>query len=119
MTWRATTRDELEALIARDLRDCTATQRTFFDRVSVKRVKWRLTPWGDLIGGFWIVAIHEDRVLWFNEIEDGFNVSKFAREGEIPSEEYWCNQDSLATACEKLERGGGISLGPPEAIPRP
>lgn len=117
MTWRATTLDEFEALIALGLQDCTAAQRTFFDTVLIKPRKWRLSPWGDRAGGFWVVAIHEDRVLWFNDIEDGFNVSRFSREGEIPPEEYWCDQDSLRTACDKLEHGGGTRCGPPQPVP--
>jgi hypothetical protein len=48
-----------------------------------------------LEGGFWAVAVDDDRVLWYNDVEDGFNVSRFARRGEIPRDEYWCNQSSL------------------------
>lgn len=34
--------------------------------------------------------------LWFNDIEDGFNRSKYSDFGKI--DEYWCNQDRLEIA---------------------
>jgi hypothetical protein len=45
-------------------------------------------------------------VLWYNDIEDGFNVSRFVQWGEIPSDEYWCSQDPLQYALPKLAAPG-------------
>jgi hypothetical protein len=44
----------------------------------------------------------DDRVLWYNDIEEGFNVSRFTTVGSIPSTEYWCNQDELRWALSAL-----------------
>lgn len=97
-------------MLSRDLADCSAEQQEFFRRTSVSPGKWDLPPWGDPGGGFWVVAVHLDRVLWYNDIEDGFNVSRFDVEGEIPADEHWCNQDPLRRALPGLH--GGLGTGP-------
>ena len=51
--------------------------------------KWLNDPLGDLGGGFWVVAIVGDRGIYYNDIEDGFNVSTFTSWGEI--DDYVCN----------------------------
>lgn len=47
-------------------------------------------------GGFWVIAIIEKFILWYNDIEEGFNTSSFTQEGTIG--QYWCNQDTLHIA---------------------
>jgi hypothetical protein len=102
MTWSPVKRLELEAMVSRDLVDCLDEQKQFFARVRLSPLKWKLSPWGDRGGGFWVVAVYRDRVLWFNDIEDGFNVSRYEVAGEIPADEYWCNHDPLRIALAHL-----------------
>lgn len=106
MPWSPYSLAALEELVDRDRSGCSETERHFFDSIRVEPEKWRLSPWGDEGGGFWVVAVHRDRALWFNDIEEGFNVSQYVTRGEIPSDEYCCNQDGLALALGKLQRGG-------------
>jgi len=119
MTWHAITLTDLQSLLSRDLADCTAEQREFFVQANFAPAKWRLSPWGDDGGGFWVVAVHRDRVLWYNDIEEGFNVSRFESPGDIPSDEYWCNQDHLDWALRKLKGEQGTRLGPPQSLGDP
>src|SRR5262249_7146007 len=56
-TWKAIDRGNLDALVARDLADCSEEQRAFFHRAAYPPVKWRQSPWGDAGGGFWTVAV--------------------------------------------------------------
>jgi len=63
------------------------------------------------------VAVRENRVLWYNDIEDGFNVSQYSAVGTIPDNEYWCNQDSLKWALARLAGEPRPRLGPPQPIP--
>ena len=107
---------DLESMLSRDLADCSEEQRAFFARASVAPTKWRLSPWGDEGGGFWVVAVHGSRALWFNDIEYGFNVSEFEIRGEIPGDEYWCNQESLRWAIPMLQGEPGTRREPPEPI---
>ena len=55
--------------------------------------KWLQHPLGNEGGGFWVVAIIGNRCIYYNDIEDGFNLSPFKKWGII--EEYWCNQSTL------------------------
>ena len=115
MTWHPISLPDLESTVSRELRDCSAEQRAFFARTSVAPAKWHLHPWGDEGGGFWAVAVHQHRVLWYNDIEDGFNVSRFILPGEIPRDEYGCNQDPLRLALPRLEG----PRAPPGSRPAP
>lgn len=117
MTPRPLDAEDLAAMLLRELADCFEAQRELFARTRIEPARWRLSPWGDGIGDFWAVAVHRDRVVWFNEIEDGFNVSTFTVQGEIPTDQYWCNQDLLKWALPRLEGDMGTRLGPPQPIP--
>ncbi len=114
--WKPISRESLGRLIAKDLVDTIAEDRDLFSRVAIEPVKWQLSPWGDLGGGFWVVAVMEDRVLWYNDIEDGFNVSRFVTLGTIPSTEYWCNQSKLGSALPALAGEPQGKFGPPEPL---
>jgi hypothetical protein len=98
----ATTIDELRALLTTQLAHSPPADRARFEQVAIPPARWALTPWGDDTGGFRAVAVLGNRVLWYNEIEDGFNVSEFFEHGVIPSNEYWCNQDEIAGALRSL-----------------
>lgn len=65
----------------------------FWESVKIQPVKWSLPPWGDSGGGFWVVGVIGQHCIWFNDIEDGFNTSRFDSFGRIA--EYWCNQSTL------------------------
>jgi hypothetical protein len=102
MTFKPISLDELNDLLAHELADCPQEICDFYARNSIAPSKWQQMPWGESGGGFWAIAIYEGRVLWYNDIEEGFNVSNFERMGEIPSTEYWCNQDALQFALRDL-----------------
>ena len=70
--------------------------------IRVRPAKWQLHPWGDEGGGFWIVAIFGQFVLWFNDIEWGFNLSSYCAFGKI--DEYRCNQDELQHSMYQIQR---------------
>ena len=118
MTWGAIRLDELNVLIARQLSECSESNHDYFTRVRTEPARWELSPWGDEGGGFWAVAVDGNRVLWYNDIEEGFNVSTFVAQGRIPDEEYWCNQDSLQVALRQLRGEPGWRRGPPRPLER-
>ena len=101
MTRNLISLEDLEALVLKDIVACSHDLRSFYTRVAVDPVKWQQCPWGR-DGGFWALAIVGNRVLWYNDIEGGFNVSRFVNVGTIPGNEYWCNQDSLCLALHRL-----------------
>jgi hypothetical protein len=77
MDWRPLTREELKSTIERELADCSDEQRAYFKTVTFEPMKWSQSPYGDEGEAFWAIAADENRVLWYNDIEDGFNVSTF------------------------------------------
>lgn len=116
MCWSPCTPEELRSILETDLTDCSEEDRAFLASVKIEPVKWCQSPWGDQGGGFWAVAICEDRVLWYNDIEDGFNVSNFTEKGVIPEDGYFCNQDELRWALPLLKGLPGGRLGPPQPL---
>lgn len=67
--------------------------QAFWGRISVVPQKWQLPIWGDAGGGFWVVALMGQECIYFNDIEDGFNVGQFDTLGIIRY--YGCEQDEL------------------------
>ena len=68
-------------------------QRRFWEAIRIMPEKWMRHPYGDAGSGFWVVGIIGRVVVWFNDIEHGFNTSRYEPFGRIIN--YWCNQDDL------------------------
>lgn len=83
---------------ARDRMD--ASQRRLWDMIRINPQRWRLNPYGDESGGFWVVGLLGTTVIWFNDVEEGFNRSCWSQFGQI--DECWCNQDELAWTIQEL-----------------
>lgn len=75
-------------------------QKHMWEIIRINPEKWVQNPWGNDGGGFWIVALIGKTVIWYNDIEDGYNRSSFTKYGEI--NEYWCNQDELEWAVQHI-----------------
>ncbi|MCB9883676.1 MAG: hypothetical protein H6832_17350 [Planctomycetes bacterium] len=111
---------EIHARVDDDYEALSPERRRLFDALRIAPERWQLHPWGDACGGFWVVALFGRHALYYNEIEDGFNRSRWTRYGQL--DDYRCNQDELQHALAAVERilhtgkGGDITLGPPEEI---
>jgi hypothetical protein len=91
-------------------------------RYRITPEKWQQDPYGKEGGGFWVVALIGTTVVWYNDIEEGFNRSCYSRYGFI--DDYWCNQDELEWAIQALlkliETGEDTGrFGPPQTLDRP
>lgn len=71
-----------------------------WEAIKISPEKWGEKTYGTLGGGFWVVAVIGSRVIWFNDIEDGFNCSSYIVAGKLA--EYFCNQDELEIAVQKM-----------------
>jgi hypothetical protein len=100
MTWKPMTAEGLAREIQESEAQLSDIEATFWNLVKVVPQKWQLHPWGDDGGGFWVVAIFGNQVIYYNDIEDGFNTSIFSTLGTI--DEYWCNDDELHTLLHNL-----------------
>ena len=93
MAWEPITSDELDAMIEAAELDMEPPVLELWKTLRIRPAKWQLSPWGDMGGGFWVVAVIGDRCIWYNDIEDGFNISRYQAVGHIL--EYWCSQTEL------------------------
>jgi hypothetical protein len=71
-----------------------------WEAIKIPPQKWAEQTYGTVGGGFWVVAIIGNKVIWFNDIEDGFNCSSYVVLGKLA--EYFCNQDELDVAVQDV-----------------
>ncbi len=100
MTWTALTRDELNSMLLSALSQYDQDVGSDWERIRIESEKWQCSPWGDRGEGFWAVAIKNGNVLWYNDIEDGFNWSRYSERGVI--DDYCCNQDEFEDILERF-----------------
>lgn len=93
MKWTPTTELEIWDAINDSYERMSLDQRRIWEVIQIHPVKWKQDPYGNQGNGFWVVALIGNTVIWFNDIEDGFNRSSFKEYGVI--KEYYCNQDEL------------------------
>lgn len=91
--WEAISEEAICDSINKSYERMSLEQRRIWGIIKIDPQKWSQEPYGNQGGGFWVVAIIGNTVIWFNDIEYGFNRSSFEKFGKI--EEYYCNQDEL------------------------
>ena len=89
--WTPITLTELNKLIKPEEFDSSVTQ--LWELIKIEPEKWQETEYGNEGEGFWAVAIFGKNVIWYNDIEEGFNISSYTVYGKI--DYYYCNQDEL------------------------
>jgi hypothetical protein len=120
--WAPISETALRARIAQGEARMSMPQLRLWQAVRIEPEKWQQHPYGDLGAGFWVVAIVGRTVIWYNDIEEGFNRSRYKAYGTI--EDYWCNQDELELTVQFLmnavERGPDLVRlrGQPAKVPR-
>lgn len=75
-------------------------QARLWEVVRIPPQKWAEPSYGQTGGGFWAVAVIGATVVWFNDLEHGFNRSRYATFGTIDG--FWCNQDDLEIALQEV-----------------
>lgn len=100
MTWQPATESKMWDFMNEAWDRMSTEQRRLWEVVRISPQKWKLTPWGDKGGGFWVVGIIGNAAIWYNDIEGGFNHSKYSAFGTI--DEYWCNQDELEWTVQRV-----------------
>ena len=70
----------------------------FWEQIKINPIIWRCK---DVIeDNFWVVAKYKNYIIWYNDIEEGFNISTFKTEDEILR--YSASKDELNQAIKKL-----------------
>ncbi|WP_226578850.1 hypothetical protein [Acuticoccus sediminis] len=101
MSWHPMSSADLSAEIDRAIDALSLPERQFWEAIKVEPQKWRCPPWGDAGGGFWVVGLFGQSVIWYNDIEDGFNCSRYTTHGTIG--EYTCDQNELQYTVRSLK----------------
>lgn len=100
MDWKPISETSLWDLINAAERRMSVQQARLWEVIRLPPLKWCEKSYGELGGGFWVVAILGPTVIWYNYIEDGFNRSSYTHFGTI--DEYWCNQDGLEHSVQQV-----------------
>lgn len=78
----------------------SAEQLRLWECIAITPNKWKQHPYGDLVAGFWVVAVIGRFIIWFNDIESGFNFSEYTLFGEIGS--YGASPDALEATVQHV-----------------
>jgi len=120
MDWQPTSESTILDIVNEGRMRMNPVERRFWDAIHIYPEKWLQNPYGNTGGGFWAVGLIGRVVLWYNDIEEGFNRSRYSRYGTIPDDEYWCNQDDLdhqvRQIMEEVKTGESVGgrFGPPQ-----
>ena len=113
LDWAPISEAELRHMIG-SAEGCMRPRRLrLWEAIRIAPEKWREDGYGTEGGGFWAVAVVGRQVLWYNDIEEGFNWSPYAVAGEIGV--YICDQDTLEMALRRLEARIAVARDP---VPR-
>jgi len=102
--WHPATVDEVRRLITKDLRGCDDEQVSAFEQYTVKPFLAPITRYGKRETVV-VVARKGDEVIYYEDIDEGFNVSPISTDGVIV--EHWCNQDDLGSSLNTWVEGRG------------
>jgi len=93
--WQSISRSDFERFLNEELASCHPEERALFERTRT-RIERRPLVDDRFLKTAFVVACYGGEVMYYNDIEGGFNTSPLTDEGSIL--EYWCNQDNLQGA---------------------
>ncbi len=120
MNWKPISESDILDKINSSYKRMNFEQRRIWEIIKIMPEKWKEKTYGKFCDGFWVIAIIGNNIIWYNDIECGFNRSKYFNYGEIDG--YWCNQDDLEWTLQsfinEIKDGYDSSsyAGPPQPI---
>jgi hypothetical protein len=91
--WKPITKKALQDCIRQGVARTSVDERNLWRTIEMEPPKWALHAHGDAGGGFWAVGLIGGTVVWYNDLEEGFNRSEFSKFGTI--DDYFGNHDEL------------------------
>jgi hypothetical protein len=115
MEWHPATVDEVKKIVREDLAECDEEQILAFKKYAVEPYVAPILRYGQMENAV-VVACRGDEVIYWEDVEEGFNLSGISPEGRIL--EHWCNQDELRFALNAWIDGRTrtVRLGPATPI---
>ncbi|MBZ5548095.1 MAG: hypothetical protein LAO22_09090 [Acidobacteriia bacterium] len=95
MEWQPATVEAVRKIVREHLAECDAEQAAVFKRYAVEPYVAPIFRYGEMESVV-VVARRGDEVIYWEDVEEGFNLSPTAPDGRIL--EHWCNQDELRFA---------------------
>lgn len=92
--WQPISKEALLKRVSQGEARMTPAELRLWNAIRVEPLKWKQDPYGRQGEGFWVVALIGQTVIWYNDLEEGFNRSRYSTYGTI--DDYWCNQDGLS-----------------------
>jgi hypothetical protein len=102
MQWNPATIDEVKDILETDLEKCDPQQFAVFRQYSVEPYFAPIVRYGK-VEKVVIVAHRAGEVIYWEDVEEGFNISPLGSDGLVL--EHWCNQDDLSTALNQWIEG--------------
>ena len=91
--WTPVSLEEIQKLIEYLPFLLNQEQLGLWNFIKVAPQKWQEHTMGRDGGGFWVVGVAGNKALYYNYIEEGFNLSTYSQYGTL--DEYYCNQLEL------------------------
>ena len=76
--------------------------KRYWERIRIHPQKWIEKKFGKGCGGFWVVGILGNNIIWYNELEDGFIISEYESFGTIST--YNSAEQKLSFLIEQIIR---------------
>jgi hypothetical protein len=92
--------EELTGLIEKGENEMHGVLSNLWDLIKIKPAQWTEATYGNEGEGFWVVAIFGNNVVWYNDIEQGFNTTRYSTAGHI--DEYAAETDAFNWAIHKI-----------------
>jgi hypothetical protein len=114
MEWKPPSVEEVKKIVERELANCDREQLAIFGRYAIVPYLAPILRYGEM-DSVVVVARKREEVIYWEDVEEGFNVSPIGEGGRIL--EHWCNQAELRHALNAWIDGRerSIKLGP--AVP--
>ena len=98
--WRPASASEIKELLSRQLKDCTSDELAAFEAYRVEPFQVPISRSGNTEAVF-VVAQKGAEVMYYEDVEEGFNISRLTAEGVIAEPGY--EQDELKWAIRKWQ----------------
>jgi len=115
MEWHPATVDEVKKIVQDDLAECDEEQTLAYKEYAVEPYVAPILRYGQIENAV-VVARRGDEVIYWEDVEEGFNLSPVSPDGQIL--EHWSNQDELRFALNAWIDGRTrtVRLGPATPI---
>ncbi|HEY4540624.1 MAG TPA: hypothetical protein VIG94_11540 [Faecalibacter sp.] len=98
--WTALPKKDLMMELFMAEQELEHTNETFWNSIKCSPEIWHCK---DVIDdNFWVIAKWKTFIVWYNDIEEGFNLSSFKRDGEFL--QYQASKQGLNEALKKLKQ---------------